>query len=1324
MLISTISNILQAIKIVDRLGKPKLGRIRPGLSHEDKVRREIAIMKKCHHPNIVNLLEVLDDSSTKIYLVLEYLERGEVHWQDADGNAAMTQDQARDVARDVISGLEYLHFQGIIHRDIKPANLLRDKNDTVKISDFGVSYASNLDGDTNDEFELAKTAGTPAFFAPELCATSSPDGGPRPPITSMIDIWAVGVTLFCLIYGQLPFCAENEFELFDVIANDPLVFPDEVPVFPVPKKKRNYHSIFYNANPTDDEEANVEDSAPIDDNSVQTPTKNKDNETNNSAEDAAGTKSPTVTPDPKLASVKDLICQILEKDPTKRIDLNGIKHHPWMMEGMDLPHLEHFLTETAPEQLIVVTNEDVQRAVSGIGSRIKRGISRGLSRLGSSALHFTGIRRKGSSSSSSVSRLSEAPSRSVSRDTSASIASTGATAPQRSPSSSTIAVKSPKPDSSGSRNSRSDVKARNKQYFEPSTLLSSTSSGHDSDYSTTSSRFTSRKSTGSSIATNTNIPIVTTTGPAMGTNANTSAVNDGSLPLLDQAILSSRRSTNSSYSSLSSMSSMQSGSHPLSWQMSNPREYYGQPHTHSRDSKSRGTSAIVSRTNSNTNGSDTVNATTVALTPSAGRLSPTMQSPITPVTVGASSSDKRTPKLSTPSFSPFRSSQLLSSGESDIDSNDGLAKSPPSFKSGSGVYAAGKLTASQRNLRLHSVLTGGSSSTGSESDNGAIIERRTKTKSQGTPLKTKPKAEIFSYDSYGDYGGYYGESYNDGYDYDDGLGSGYDSYNAKSLRSNSGVPISSSGLATPIAGLSISDNPLGATLATSSASGSSTIGSNRSRSVSSNLRRSRPVVLDSDIDSGFGDDEEGFGDDPRSFDLDERRFSDVSTTQVSPNLDPLNTSNNIAGFTSLSSLSTVPENPKINALTPAHIRKVSLNTTHDTCSTPTTPASATHTSLASSAASVNSTSSSSSDEEGGGGLTLVVERKPGSSTSSPGPNTSLANTPRGPGSSAVGKQSLSINSSTLPPLPSPTYGTRTISRLVSAPPQNNSNGSIAATPTSAKFIIPPSKLVPPPHLAMASSPGSPFHFEMAGRAGSTSSSTGSQRSNSSASSEILPLPSDLASQMMGAASPMVGGGGGPLSPGFAYDDMEHIVTHHTYRLPPGQQPQAAAPVAPAAVPLAYSGFGYALRPAQSHDSTASESSSNNSSPNSSTGSLVITVPRRSVPSSQAGSGMTTPGVGGAAGSNAVVGGMGTERGRGAGPGAGSHVRSKSVSVAEVQYHRQLVDAYNYGTRNNNSVFACDDSDDDSDSGEETQQELELEFKKRPVRTPEASAKEK
>ncbi|KAI9342765.1 kinase-like domain-containing protein [Zopfochytrium polystomum] len=235
--VDTETNEQYAIKIVEKHARKRFGgrslsqRTMEGEDpinpHLEKIKREIAILKKVNHPNVVGLKEVIDDpGAEKIYLVLEFMAGGEVRWRDRPDNPkpALSVDEARLIFRDVICGLEYLHHHGIVHRDIKPANLLLSADNVVKISDFGVSVFVGT-GDESEPssasyaLELAKTAGSPAFFAPELCAVAMEVG-------AAIDMWALGVTLFCLIFGRVPFIAENEFELFHVICKQKLVFPD------------------------------------------------------------------------------------------------------------------------------------------------------------------------------------------------------------------------------------------------------------------------------------------------------------------------------------------------------------------------------------------------------------------------------------------------------------------------------------------------------------------------------------------------------------------------------------------------------------------------------------------------------------------------------------------------------------------------------------------------------------------------------------------------------------------------------------------------------------------------------------------------------------------------------------------------------------------------------------------------------------------------------------------------------------------------------------------------------------------------------------------
>lgn len=127
-----------------------------------------------------------------------------------------------------------VHFQGIIHRDIKPANLLYTTDGRIKISDFGVSYfstslafgAMNAEQSDSDDYDsLGNSAGSPAFLAPELCSISTASDTS---IGKGVDIWALGVTMYCLFFGKIPFAAANEFELFNVILAGEYEIPNSI----------------------------------------------------------------------------------------------------------------------------------------------------------------------------------------------------------------------------------------------------------------------------------------------------------------------------------------------------------------------------------------------------------------------------------------------------------------------------------------------------------------------------------------------------------------------------------------------------------------------------------------------------------------------------------------------------------------------------------------------------------------------------------------------------------------------------------------------------------------------------------------------------------------------------------------------------------------------------------------------------------------------------------------------------------------------------------------------------------------------------------------
>lgn len=111
-----------------------------------------------------------------------------------------------------------VHAQGIIHRDIKPDNCLITEDDVLKIVDFGVSEMFDKDG----EMKTAKSAGSPAFMPPELCVAKHGHVSGR-----AADIWSMGCTLYCLLFGRIPFEKHGMIELYQAIRVDPVEFDSE-----------------------------------------------------------------------------------------------------------------------------------------------------------------------------------------------------------------------------------------------------------------------------------------------------------------------------------------------------------------------------------------------------------------------------------------------------------------------------------------------------------------------------------------------------------------------------------------------------------------------------------------------------------------------------------------------------------------------------------------------------------------------------------------------------------------------------------------------------------------------------------------------------------------------------------------------------------------------------------------------------------------------------------------------------------------------------------------------------------------------------------------
>jgi len=187
-----------AIKILDR--KKILS-----LKFDDQIKREIGTLKLLKHPNVVRLHEV-SASKTKIYMVLEYINGGEL-FDRIDMKGKLIEDEARRLFQQLIDGVSYCHEKGVYHRDLKPENVLIDTKGIIKISDFGLSALPQHLG--NDGL-LHTTCGSPNYIAPEVLTNRGYDG-------SMSDIWSCGVILYMMLVGNLPFEDRNIVVLYQKI---------------------------------------------------------------------------------------------------------------------------------------------------------------------------------------------------------------------------------------------------------------------------------------------------------------------------------------------------------------------------------------------------------------------------------------------------------------------------------------------------------------------------------------------------------------------------------------------------------------------------------------------------------------------------------------------------------------------------------------------------------------------------------------------------------------------------------------------------------------------------------------------------------------------------------------------------------------------------------------------------------------------------------------------------------------------------------------------------------------------------------------------------
>ena len=259
-------NVKYALKIINKtnlLKKKKFQKDENGkmvvTTPLEGILREISILKKVNHPNLVKLYEIMHkEDQSKLYLVLEYCEHGDLMSFNEEKNiftvnkfifekhlkknnsekdiekVYYTESLIRTFIRQIIRGLNYLHRIGVIHKDLKPNNILLDKDNNCKIIDF--NFSSILENRWVDN--VGKKVDCNDYFRPAETCDLNDDEGKKEYKGMPVDIWALGVTAYILSYKKFPFFSENDlFELYDKIHKADYIVPT--------KPKRSQHFLHF-----------------------------------------------------------------------------------------------------------------------------------------------------------------------------------------------------------------------------------------------------------------------------------------------------------------------------------------------------------------------------------------------------------------------------------------------------------------------------------------------------------------------------------------------------------------------------------------------------------------------------------------------------------------------------------------------------------------------------------------------------------------------------------------------------------------------------------------------------------------------------------------------------------------------------------------------------------------------------------------------------------------------------------------------------------------------------------------------------------------------
>ena len=163
---------------------------------------EIRILQQLNHPRIVRLYDLMYDS-INYYIMTELCPNGEL-FHFIISQRYLQESDAKVLMKQILLAIDHVHSLGIVHRDLKPENILLDSNNSIKITDFGFSRYTGSSSMVNT------TCGSPCYASPECLSGKSYDGYKN-------DVWSLGIILYAMVTGQLPWTKQNQNELFDQI---------------------------------------------------------------------------------------------------------------------------------------------------------------------------------------------------------------------------------------------------------------------------------------------------------------------------------------------------------------------------------------------------------------------------------------------------------------------------------------------------------------------------------------------------------------------------------------------------------------------------------------------------------------------------------------------------------------------------------------------------------------------------------------------------------------------------------------------------------------------------------------------------------------------------------------------------------------------------------------------------------------------------------------------------------------------------------------------------------------------------------------------------